>query len=622
MPYSRVDGYWEPVEPAIRVHTAAAVQALRDRGGRIVEVRTPDVTDLAGTYPAIVGGEGYATHAAWLADCRGAYQPATRASLEPFADQPAREYVDALRTCRRLAAEFWQAVRDVDVLVLPTTGLRATPIGLSVVRVDGQPVAVGHTLLAFTLPFNLTGMPVISVPLPDSGLPVGVQLVGVHLDEHGLLRVAEDLAHSFHGLAWARHPARRLPYRSHTTARTAARKPVRPWAVGHGAVDHDGALGSQLNQVYRGTILLSEASRVVRSGRPLRKEDVMIVVLCVLIAVAALCVLLAGSSIRVVKQYERGVVLRFGQLRKAVRGPGLTVLAPVADRLHRVNMQIVTMPVPAQEGITRDNVTVRVDAVVYYRVTDPVKVVVDVQNYNAAIGQVAQAALRSIIGKSDLDDLLSNRERLNEGLELMIDTPAIGWGVQIDRVEIKDVALPESMKRSMSRQAEAERERRSRVITADGELQASRTLAEAAEVMAEHPAALQLRLLQTVVEVAAEKNSTLVLPFPVELLRFLERATPDAATIGPARSVAASSGDGAPAAAEEVRTADPLTGVVRLNESLLRSTDLPSEECDPEQRPSTANAHSALTTDGRTPPLGHPPTPRPLRDDQVSTHRR
>ncbi|MGH3547276.1 MAG: slipin family protein, partial [Pseudonocardiaceae bacterium] len=212
--------------------------------------------------------------------------------------------------------------------------------------------------------------------------------------------------------------------------------------------------------------------------------------------------------------------------RTETRGPGLAVIAPIADRLHKVNMQIVTMPVPAQEGITRDNVTVRVDAVVYFRVVDPVKVVVDVQNYYSAIGQVAQASLRSIIGKSELDDLLSNRERLNQGLELMIDSPALDWGVHIDRVEIKDVALPESMKRSMSRQAEAERERRSRVITAEGELQASEKLAQAAEVMTGHPAALQLRLLQTVVEVAAEKNSTLVLPFPVELLRFLERATP------------------------------------------------------------------------------------------------
>ncbi len=250
----------------------------------------------------------------------------------------------------------------------------------------------------------------------------------------------------------------------------------------------------------------------------------------VLIAVVFLGLLVLGTSVRVITQFERGVVFRFGRVRAAIRGPGLAVIMPIADRLQKVNMQIVTMPVPAQEGITRDNVTVRVDAVVYFRVVDPVKVVVDVQNYDSAIGQVAQASLRSIIGKSDLDDLLSNRERLNQGLELMIDSPALGWGVHIDRVEIKDVALPESMKRSMSRQAEAERERRARVITADGELQASEKLAQAAEAMAVHPAALQLRLLQTVVEVAAEKNSTLVLPFPVELLRFLERATPPETT--------------------------------------------------------------------------------------------
>ena len=196
-------------------------------------------------------------------------------------------------------------------------------------------------------------------------------------------------------------------------------------------------------------------------------------------------------------------------------------------------MQIVTMPVPAQDGITRDNVTVRVDAVVYFKVIDPVRAIVEVQDYVSAVGQVAQTSLRSIIGKSDLDDLLSNRERLNEGLELMIDSPALGWGVQIDRVEIKDVSLPESMKRSMSRQAEAERERRARVISAEGELQASEKLAAAAAAMADNPSALQLRLLETVVQVASEKNSTLVLPFPVELLRFVERLTP-AATPDPA----------------------------------------------------------------------------------------
>ncbi|MGR7028116.1 slipin family protein [Geodermatophilus sp. URMC 62] len=248
-------------------------------------------------------------------------------------------------------------------------------------------------------------------------------------------------------------------------------------------------------------------------------------ILVVLAIVLAGLLLLAGASVRVVTQFERGVVLRFGRLRGEPRMPGLALIAPLADRMHKVNVQVVTMPVPAQEGITRDNVTVKVDAVVYYRVFDPVRVVVDVQNYQAAIAQVAQASLRSIIGKSDLDDLLSNRERLNQGLELMLDNPAVDWGVHIDRVDIKDVALPESMKRSMSRQAEAERERRSRVITAEGELQASQTLAQAASVMAAEPAALQLRLLQTVVEVAAEKNSTLVLPFPVELLRFLEHAT-------------------------------------------------------------------------------------------------
>jgi len=230
------------------------------------------------------------------------------------------------------------------------------------------------------------------------------------------------------------------------------------------------------------------------------------------------------AAARVVKQYERGVVLRLGRLRPEVRGPGFTMVVPFVDRLRKVNMQIVTLPVPAQEGITRDNVTVRVDAVVYFRVVDAANAIIQVEDYRFAVSQMAQTSLRSIIGKSDLDDLLSNREKLNQGLELMIDSPAIGWGVQIDRVEIKDVSLPESMKRSMARQAEADRERRARVINADAELQASKKLAEAAGVMSQQPAALQLRLLQTVVAVAAEKNSTLVLPFPVELLRFLERA--------------------------------------------------------------------------------------------------
>ncbi|MFF9866748.1 slipin family protein [Streptomyces sp. NPDC013953] len=230
------------------------------------------------------------------------------------------------------------------------------------------------------------------------------------------------------------------------------------------------------------------------------------------------------AAARVVKQYERGVVLRFGRLRTGVRPPGFTMIVPFVDRLNKVNMQIVTLPVPAQEGITRDNVTVRVDAVVYFKVVDPAAAIIRVEDYRFAVSQIAQTSLRSIIGKSDLDDLLSNREKLNQGLELMIDNPAVEWGVTIDRVEIKDVSLPETMKRSMARQAEADRERRARVINADAELQASKKLAEAAGVMSQTPSALQLRLLQTIVAVAAEKNSTLVLPFPVELLRFLERA--------------------------------------------------------------------------------------------------
>jgi regulator of protease activity HflC (stomatin/prohibitin superfamily) len=233
---------------------------------------------------------------------------------------------------------------------------------------------------------------------------------------------------------------------------------------------------------------------------------------------------LALLGVRVVNQVERGIIFRFGRALPSTRQPGLSLMIPIVDRMRKINIQIVTMPIPAQEGITRDNVSVKVDAVVYFRVEDPMKAAIEVQNYLFAVEQVAQTSLRSIIGKSELDDLLSNREQLHRGLELLIDSPALGWGIHIDRVEIKDVQLPDTMKRSMSRQAEAERERRARVITADGEYQAAQKLADASSIMASTPGALQLRLLQTVVEVAAEKNSTLVMPFPVEMLRFFERA--------------------------------------------------------------------------------------------------
>ncbi|MFF7591511.1 slipin family protein [Kitasatospora purpeofusca] len=291
------------------------------------------------------------------------------------------------------------------------------------------------------------------------------------------------------------------------------------------------------------------------------------VVIAVVVVVLMLTAVVAGLSLRVVQQFQQGVVFRFGRVRDEVRGPGLVALMPVADKLRRVNVQIVTLPIPAQEGITRDNVTVRVDAVVYFRVEDPVKAIINVQDYNFAISQVAQTSLRSIIGKSELDDLLANREPINQGLELMIDSPALGWGIEIDRVEIKDVALPESMKRSMSRQAEAERERRARIITADGEYQASARLSEAAAVMSATPAALQLRLLQTVVEVAAEKNSTLVLPFPVELLRFLDSAAEThRRAAGEADGRAAAAAPGEPAEVPGAESGEPSVRAAEVHE--------------------------------------------------------
>jgi regulator of protease activity HflC (stomatin/prohibitin superfamily) len=342
--------------------------------------------------------------------------------------------------------------------------------------------------------------------------------------------------------------------------------------------------------------------------------------------VTAVCVLLAlgligvAASARVVKQYERGVVLRLGRLRKVVREPGFVMLVPMLDRLHKVNMQIVTMPIPAQEGITRDNVTVRVDAVVYFKVVDPASAVIDVADYQFAVSQMAQTSLRSIIGKSDLDDLLSNREKLNQGLELMIDSPAVGWGVQVDRVEIKDVSLPETMKRSMARQAEADRERRARVINADAEFQASKKLAAAAHEMSREPAALQLRLLHTMVAVAAEKNSTLVLPFPVELLRFLERAQSPAPG-GPAPQPAA---DGS---REQAPAAEPAPTDGGDEPRQEQAPSLPpafqnakgSAAAEPEgPEPGAFDAESLLASLGVSPSLVAPDTPGASRNGRIT----
>lgn len=251
----------------------------------------------------------------------------------------------------------------------------------------------------------------------------------------------------------------------------------------------------------------------------------MLTLWIILVLVVALAVWFVGSAVRQVEQYQRGVVFRFGRVLPEIRGPGLRFIVPIADKMVKVTMQTVVLGVPAQGAITRDNVTVTVDAVVYFRVIDPVKALVNVRDYPNAVSQVSQTSLRAVIGRADLDTLLSDREQINEQLKSVIDGPTEGpWGLRIERVEVKDIALPETMKRSMSRQAEAERERRARVIAADGEFQASQKLSQAAAAMAATPGALQLRLLQTVVDVASEKNSTLVMPFPVELLRFFDRA--------------------------------------------------------------------------------------------------
>jgi regulator of protease activity HflC (stomatin/prohibitin superfamily) len=248
----------------------------------------------------------------------------------------------------------------------------------------------------------------------------------------------------------------------------------------------------------------------------------LIVILIILFAVGVGTYF--GRTLKIVQQYEAGIVFRWGRVLPGTRSPGLTKINFIGDRMQKVNMQIVAMAVPAQEGITRDNVSVRVDAVVYFRVVDPIKATINVQNYMFAVSQQAQTSLRSIIGQSEMDQLLAERDSVNRELRRIIDEPTEGpWGIRVERVEIKDVSLPEGMKRSMSRQAEAERERRARIITADGEYQASKRLAAAANVMARDPAALQLRLLQTVVEVASERNSTLVMPVPVELLRFFDK---------------------------------------------------------------------------------------------------
>ena len=243
-----------------------------------------------------------------------------------------------------------------------------------------------------------------------------------------------------------------------------------------------------------------------------------------IIGVAALfALLLLGLSIRVLREYQRAVIFRLGRLI-AQKGPGLCLLIPVIDRMVRVDLRTVTLDVPPQEVITRDNVPARVNAVAYFRVIDPNKAITEVENFLLATSQIAQTTLRSVLGTAELDALLSERERLNDVLQKIIDEQTEPWGVKVTTVEIKDVEIPEQMQRAMARQAEAERERRAKIINAEGELQASEQLAEAGRIMSETPATLQLRLLQTLAEIATEKNSTIVLPVPFGLFEAITEA--------------------------------------------------------------------------------------------------
>ncbi len=248
--------------------------------------------------------------------------------------------------------------------------------------------------------------------------------------------------------------------------------------------------------------------------------------------VIVIVLMLLSSMIKVVQEYERGVVFRLGRL-VGPRGPGLILLIPIIERMVKVDLRVVTMDIPVQEVITRDNVTVRVNAVAYFRVVDPNAAVVNVADFVRATSQISQTTLRSVLGQVELDELLAEREKINQKLQEIIDEQTEPWGVKVSIVEIKDVELPESMQRAMARQAEAEREKRAKIIHAEGELAAASQLAEAAATLIRVPGALQLRFLQTLTEIAAERNSTIIFPVPIDLLTpFLEdrraRVTPAA----------------------------------------------------------------------------------------------
>ncbi|MDK2871146.1 MAG: hypothetical protein PWQ16_498 [bacterium] len=236
-----------------------------------------------------------------------------------------------------------------------------------------------------------------------------------------------------------------------------------------------------------------------------------------IIGILVVVAIILSSAIKVVREYERGVVFRLGRLIGA-KGPGLIILIPIVDKMVKVSLRVFTLDVPVQEVITKDNVPIKINAVVYFRVIDPIKAVIEVEDYIVATSQISQTTLRSVAGQVELDELLAHRERINQRLQSIIDEQTDPWGIKVSIVEIKDLELPEGMKRAMARQAEAERERRAKIINAEGEFQAAEKLAEAARILDQYPKALQLRFLQTMREIASERNSMVVFPFPIEIL--------------------------------------------------------------------------------------------------------
>jgi regulator of protease activity HflC (stomatin/prohibitin superfamily) len=247
----------------------------------------------------------------------------------------------------------------------------------------------------------------------------------------------------------------------------------------------------------------------------------------VLVAVVAVILFILTSAIKVVKEYERGVIFRLGRVRGRAKGPGLFILIPIVDKMVKVGLRTVTLDVPPQDLITRDNVPARVTAVIYFRVIDPNKSVIEVENHVLATSQISQTTLRSVIGQKELDDLLTNREEINEQLQRIIDEQTEPWGIKVSVVEVKDVEIPQNMQRAMAGQAESERERRAKIIAAEGEYQASERLRQAADRL-DSPTALQLRLFQTMAEIAAEQNSTIILPIPLDLFKpYLNSSSPD-----------------------------------------------------------------------------------------------